>query len=67
MLGGDKSVLESKISKITNTEIIDEAFSHTLKKHLKQEKKNNKLLPKDIFEGKCGCDKKDKKKKKKYK
>ena len=59
MLGDSKSKLENKISKITNTEIIDTAFSHTLNKHLKEEKKNNKILPKDVFENKkknnCKC------------
>ena len=40
MLGEGKTDLESKLNKIVNTEVIDTAFSHTLQKHLKQEKKH---------------------------
>jgi len=61
MLGESKTDLESKLNKIVNTEIIDTTFSHTLQKHMKQEKSKDKVLPKDVFEG-CGC----KKNKKKY-
>jgi hypothetical protein len=66
MLGEGKTDLESKLNKIVNTEIIDTTFSHTLQKHLKQEKTKDKVLPKDVFEGKgkCPCD--SKKNKKKY-
>jgi hypothetical protein len=70
MLGESKTELQQKLNKIVNQEVIDTQFSHTLQHHLKQEKKKEKIYPKDVFEGngKCPCDnKKDNKKdKKKY-
>ena len=57
MLGEGKTDLESKLNKIVNTEVIDTSFSHTLQKHLKQEKTKTKITPNEVFEkkNKCKC------------
>jgi hypothetical protein len=62
MLGESKTDLQQKLNKIVNQEVIDTTFSHTLSKHLKQEKKQDKMVPSEVFEGKgkCPCDSKKK-------
>jgi hypothetical protein len=59
MLNEGKTDLESKLNKIVNTEYIDTAFSHTLQKHIKNEKTKTKITPNEVFEKKNKCKCKD--------
>jgi hypothetical protein len=64
-LGGDRSDLQQKVSKIVNQDVIDTSFSHTLGIGIKNNPTKEKLLPEDIFasndrrksnkKNKCNC------------
>ena len=66
-LGGDKSDLQQKVSKIVNQDVIDTSFSHTLGIGIKNNPTKEKILPEDIFasndrrknkkKNKCKCNK----------
>ena len=63
-LGGDKSDLQQKVSKIVNQDVIDTSFSHTLGIGIKNNPTKDKLLPEDIFASNDRTKNKNKKKNK---